>query len=122
MIILFSMSVTIIYIQINRGNIDMIKHIVMWTIKKEVDGVSKEENLKKLQTMLVGLKSTIPVIQKLEAGLNFNPGAMAFDIVLYSEFRNKEDLEIYQKHPDHVRVGDYIGKVRDLRAVVDYEV
>ncbi len=93
----------------------------MWTIKQNVDGVLKEDNLKILQSMLEGLKNAIPVIHTLEVGLNFNPSETAYDIVLFSEFRSKDDLEIYQKHPAHMNVADYIGKVRELRAVIDYE-
>ncbi len=100
----------------------MIKHIVMWTIKEEPGGTTKNEVLPKLRSMLEGLKDSIPAVQKLEVGFNFNTSATAYDIVLYSEFRSREDLDTYQKHPEHVRVGDYIGKVRNLRAVVDYEV
>lgn len=94
----------------------------MWTIKKNVEGIPKEENLKKMQSMLEGLQSTIPIIQSLEIGLNFNPSDAAYDIVLYSEFRSRADLEIYQRHPDHVKAAEYIGKIREHRAVVDYEI
>jgi hypothetical protein len=104
------------------GELKMIKHIVMWTIKKNADGATKEELMKIVKVMLEGLKETIPVVQALEVGVNFNPSDTAYDIVLTSEFKNKHDLEIYQKHPDHVKVGDFVGRVRELRAVVDYEV
>ncbi|MGD0337249.1 MAG: Dabb family protein [Bacteroidota bacterium] len=100
----------------------MIKHIVMWKIKKNVDELSKEKNLKKMKSMLEELKEKISVIHALEVGCNFNPSTMAYDIVLYSEFRNKDDLETYQKHPDHVRVSDFVGSIRESRAVVDYEM
>ncbi|MGL5244279.1 MAG: Dabb family protein [Sarcina sp.] len=33
-----------------------------------------------------------------------------------------EDLNSYQKHPEHVKVGEFISKVRDGRVVVDYEI
>ena len=104
------------------GRLNMIKHIVMWTIKTNVDGATKEEIVKILKVMLEGLKETIPVIHALEVGVNVNPGDTAYDIVLMSEFKSRNDLEIYQKHPDHVKVADFVGRVRELRAVVDYEV
>ena len=34
----------------------------------------------------------------------------------------KEDLELYQKHPEHLKVAEFIGKARERRAVVDYHV
>jgi Stress responsive A/B Barrel Domain len=40
--------------------------------------------------------------------------------VLYSEFNTEQDLELYQKHPEHVKVAEFIAKARERRAVVDY--
>jgi hypothetical protein len=41
---------------------------------------------------------------------------------LYSAFESKQDLEIYQQHPEHQKVGAFIAKVRTGRAVVDYQI
>ena len=35
---------------------------------------------------------------------------------------NKVDLKIYQNHPEHLKVIDFLRKVRDKRTVVDYEI
>ncbi|WP_420862724.1 Dabb family protein [Tissierella carlieri] len=29
---------------------------------------------------------------------------------------------MYQKHPNHVKIAEYIGKIRESRVVVDYEI
>lgn len=100
----------------------MVKHIVMWNLKEFADGRSKEENLREMEARLLGLKSTIEEIQFLEVGISFNESEDAFDIVLYSEFRDREGLELYQGHPEHVKVRDFIREVRMERKVVDYEV
>lgn len=97
----------------------MIKHIVMWTIK-DTDSISKEENKNKLVKELNDLPVKISQIKKFEVGLNFNTSDAAYDIVLYSEFESRDDLNIYQKHPDHVKVAELVGRIRDKRAVVDY--
>lgn len=34
--------------------------------------------------------------------------------------KNIEDLEKYQNHPEHVKVAEFIAKVREDRIVVDY--
>ncbi|MFH1941680.1 MAG: Dabb family protein [bacterium] len=100
----------------------MVKHIVMWNLKEFADGRSKEENLREMEARLLGLKSTIEEIQFLEVGISFNESEDAFDIVLYSEFRDRESLELYQGHPEHVKARDFIREVRMERKVVDYEV
>ena len=99
----------------------MIKHIVMWTLKERADGFSKEEIAVKIQRELNALKEKISAIYHIETGLNFNQTEAAFDIALYSEFKTKEDLATYQKHPDHVKVAEFINNVRLERAVVDFE-
>ena len=100
----------------------MIKHIVVWKLKESAEGCSKIENAKKMKAMLEGLQSVIKEIQYIEVGLNVNSSEAAYDIVLYSEFQSREALEIYQKHPEHERVGEFVGKVRLERKVVDYEI
>jgi len=100
----------------------MIKHIVMWRLKDEALGASKEENAHRLKETLLALKDMIEELKAVEVGLNFNLSPAAFDVVLYSEFENREGLEAYQNHPQHVKVAEFVGEIRTDRAVVDYEV
>ncbi len=100
----------------------MIKHIVMWKLKDSARGVSKQDNANELKTVLEGLKEKIDVIIKIEVGINFNKSDAAYDVALYSVFDSKEDLQTYQKHPDHVKVVDFVNEIRDERVVVDYEI
>lgn len=100
----------------------MIKHIVMWKVKDNHNGKDKKELMIELQARLVSLKETIKEIKEMEVGMNFNPSEAAFDVVLYSVFDSKDALQGYQKHPDHVKVAEYVGEIRTARAVVDYEI
>jgi len=99
----------------------MIKHIVLWTLKEQAEGGSKAENLLKVKSALEALKEKIPGIVFLEVGINFDPTPEAFDISIYAEFKNEEDLKVYQKHPEHLKVVELLKKVRDKKAVVDYK-
>ncbi len=99
----------------------MIKHIVMWKLKDRHNGETKNEIIKNVKNMLEGLTAKINEIKELEVGTNFNPSDAAYDVVLYSVFNSREDLDIYQKHPDHLNVAGYISEVRTDRAVVDYD-
>lgn len=100
----------------------MIKHIVMWKLKDNYNRMDKNEIAVKLKNELEGLKTKIPEIGKIEAGINFNPSDAAYDVVLYSEFESNEALSIYQKHPDHVKIAEFVSEVRTERCVVDYEL
>ena len=100
----------------------MIRHIVLWTLKEHAEGSSREENLKKVKSELESLKNKIPVIQSMHVGINFDTSSDAFDIILNADFNNKEDLKIYQEHPEHLKVVQFLRKVRDKRVVADYEI
>ncbi|MCX7884327.1 MAG: Dabb family protein [Caloramator sp.] len=100
----------------------MIKHIVAWKLKKESEGNNKEENAKIIKSKLEALKETITEIKHIEVGININNSDVAYDVVLYSEFETLEDLEKYQKHPEHVKIAEFIGKVKENRIVVDYKI
>ncbi|MGL5614696.1 MAG: Dabb family protein [Sarcina sp.] len=95
----------------------MIKHIVVWKLK---DG--NKENGIKIKEDLEGLKEKISEIKSIEVGLNYNETEAAYDVVLYSEFDSKEDLNSYQVNPYHKEVGAFVGSVTYGRVVVDYVV
>jgi hypothetical protein len=92
----------------------------MWKFKEFAENNGKLENMNIIKSRLEALVGKIPEIKKLEVGININKSPAAFDMTLYSEFENEEALEIYQKHPEHVKVSEFVTRVRDDRAVVDY--
>jgi hypothetical protein len=100
----------------------MIKHIVMWKLKDFAEGKSKAENAKEVKRLLEGLHGRILGLKAIEVGINIEPSEQAYDVVLYSEFDNMEALNTYQKHPEHLKVGEFVGKVREARTVVDYVI
>lgn len=100
----------------------MIKHIVMWKIKENVEGRSKLENGKLVKDRMEALKNEIKEIINIEVGLNIVEAEQAYDIALYSEFASLEDLNIYQKHPAHLEVVKFAGQFLESRVVIDYEV
>jgi hypothetical protein len=92
----------------------------MWKLKDFAEGASKKENALKIKASLEGLKSKIKEVKYLEVGISASDAADFYDMVLISEFKDLRDLESYQKHPEHVKAAEFIGKVRLERKVVDY--
>lgn len=99
----------------------MIKHIVMWTLKENAEGNTKEQNAKLIKEKLEGLFGKVPQIKKIEVGVSYRHDKEDWDVVLISEFESKKDLDEYQNHPIHNVVAQFIGKVREKRACVDFE-
>lgn len=102
----------------------MIKHIVMWTLKDQAEGRDKAANAAEMQSRLLALKGKLPQAVELEVavGAEIFAAVPETDVVLYSSFRTKEDLQTYAVHPLHLEVVDFIKKVVSERRVVDYEV
>ncbi len=100
----------------------MVKHIVFWKLKPKAEGGTREENAHRIQVLVEALAGKIPGCRRLEVGIDFERSDAAWDLALYSEFDDRAALDAYQKHPEHVMVATFIGKVRESRAVVDYEV
>lgn len=100
----------------------MIKHIVLFKLADEAEGKTKAENAVIIKEQLEALKGLIPEIQYISVEINHkNADKDNYDIILDSEFKNLEDLNTYAIHPEHLRVGDYVKKVRISRAAIDYE-
>jgi hypothetical protein len=100
----------------------MLKHVVMWKFKDSAEGGSREQNLKKAKGLIESLKGRIPEIRQLEVGIDVSQSEQSYDLVLSSEFADVNALLAYQKHPDHVRVVEFLRKVHGGRIVVDYLV
>lgn len=92
----------------------------MWKFKEEAEGLTKEENLLKVKTMLEALPEKIDFIRHIEVNMNVNFNGSNFDAVLISEFDSIEDVNRYRVHPDHKKISSYVSLVREDRASVDY--
>ena len=100
----------------------MIRHIVMWKLKEHHDGMSRHETAAKAKAHLDALWGVIPEIRRIETGVNAIESEAAWDLVLSADFDDAAALERYQKHPEHVKVAEFIAKIRESRAVVDYQI
>lgn len=97
----------------------MIKHIVLWKLAEEADGRTKAENMKIMKEQLEKLVDLVPELISAEVGLNLN--GEEYDAALTCTFQSMEDLKIYDAHPEHMKVREFISKVRLSRIAVDYE-
>lgn len=94
----------------------------MWKLKDFAEGCNKRENALKLKAALESLKVKINKIIEIEVGINYTDSTFACDVVLYSIFNSKEDLDIYKVHPEHLKVVEFVQKIIESRSVVDYEI
>ncbi len=99
----------------------MIKHIVMFKLK-EANGKSAVENAKEAQAMAAQLKDAIPTLEKIEAVCSTSQADQSnYELALICDFKDMEGLNAYQTHPAHLKFGEFISRVRESRACIDYE-
>ena len=94
----------------------MIKHIVIYTLKEDVN---KDDAVKIIASVLEPLVGVIPGLTKMEIRRTYQGG---MDYALYSEFDSKESLANYASHPAHLAAKDHFWHMLDTRVCADYEV
>ena len=90
----------------------------MWKFSEE----NKKENMNTYKKMLMALPPIIKEVKHMEVGKELNVGQGNYDMVLISEFKSMEDMQIYKEHPEHVKALEFCKTVCIERACVDYEV
>lgn len=101
----------------------MIKHIVFFGLQDNAEGHTKIENAQIIKQGLLALKDKIPYLVSSEIGINIpNASKTDHDICLVCEFKSWDDLNNYAVHPEHLKIIEYISKVKTTRSAVDYEI
>ena len=93
----------------------MIKHIVFTKFENPT------EQAPEASRQLLALKDKIPQIVTIETGTDFLHSERSFDLALIVTFKTREDLKIYDTHPEHEAVRLYIKTHRTATATVDFE-
>ena len=100
----------------------MIRHIVMWRLMDKAHGNDRQTNAYLIKEKLEALQGKMPGMTALEVGIDFSRSETSGDVVLYSEFVNREALKSYQAHSEHLALIPFIGDATTERRIVDYEV
>ena len=96
----------------------MVTHSVFWKLAQNAQGGTKEENARIIKQRLEALVGVVPGLLSAHVGLNVNGGE--YDAALVSEFSDMEALEAYDTHPEHMKIREFVKKVRLSRASVDF--
>jgi hypothetical protein len=100
----------------------MINHVVLFKLKEFETLEEKSAMLLDIKSKLLALQDFIEELKYIEVGLNHTLESSSFDVCLISHFESFEDLDRYQVHPEHVKVGGFIKSVAVSRAAVDYKI
>ncbi|MCF8304235.1 MAG: Dabb family protein [Bacteroidales bacterium] len=98
----------------------MLKHIVMFKMKADEGEQARKQNVEELKRRLDALPGKIEDIRGYEVGINENDNRASYDAVLISVFEGEDELNRYRKHPEHIKVLDFIKQTVESTAAVDY--
>ena len=99
----------------------MVKHVVLFQLKADMDAALKEEIMLQFKQAIEALPAKIRFIRHIEVGINRNPSE-TFDLALVSEFDSMEAVMAYSIHPEHLAAASIIGPYKAARSCVDYEL
>ena len=94
----------------------MIRHVIMWKFTEEFEGMNKDMIMDDVEEKFRHLKKTIPEIKFMSVERDVLRSARSFDMIYVTEFESLEALEVYRVHPEHVKVAEFIGKIRTAQA------
>jgi len=95
----------------------MVKHIVMFKLTD-----NSPENIESAVNVLNGMKGNIETLRFLEVGRNYSDSERSYDLVLTTHFDNRQGLDIYAGHENHLPVIKLIKSLCSHSVVVDYEM
>lgn len=98
----------------------MVKHVVLFKLKEMLEQTEKSRLTALFKEAIEVLPRKMDFIRHIEVGGNINPSE-TFDIALYCELDNMEDVNRYASHPDHIAAAGIIKPYIAVRSCVDYE-
>lgn len=95
----------------------MVDHIVLFAVKEDAAG----EEVEDLLSSLAALKDEIPSVRDFSMGEDFSGRAGGYTHALFARFEDRDGLQEYLKHPEHLAVVEKLEAHTSGRLVADYE-
>lgn len=95
----------------------MLTHIVIWKYRADVSAEERQEHAARLRK----LREIIPEVESLSVGFDVLGLPRSYDLGLVAVFRDREGLEAYTVHPEHVAVVQLGRIITEHIASVDFE-
>jgi hypothetical protein len=95
----------------------VIDHLVLFAARAD----APREDLEDLLATLRALKGSVPSVVDLSVGEDFSGRGGEYTHGLFARFEDREGLQEYLKHPEHVAGVEKLDAFTTGRLVVDYE-
>lgn len=101
----------------------MVKHIILWTLKEELNAGQKEAVKKEIKAELESLVGKVPGLLSVTVNIEGRLDSSNADLMLDCTLESEAALKAYAVHPAHVEVAN--TKVRpytSVRSCLDFEI
>lgn len=95
----------------------MIDHLVLFAVKEN----ASENDVKDLLSSLAALEDKVPSVVDFSVGEDFSGRAGEYTHALFARFENRQGLQEYLGHPEHLAVVEKLDAHTSGRLVADYE-
>ena len=95
----------------------MVDHLVFFAVKDD----ASEEDVEDLLGSIRGLKDEVSGIVDFSAGKDFSGRAGDYTHALFARFQDRDGLQEYLGHPEHLAVVEKLDAHTSGRLVADYE-
>jgi quinol monooxygenase YgiN len=93
----------------------MIRHIVMWKMRRPTDAP-------RFKHLLESCKGLVPGMLEFDVAVRSPSLEATQDVVLVSAFVDEASMQAYLNHPHHQSVAKVLADMRASRDVLDYDV
>lgn len=98
----------------------MVKHVILWTLKPDIEEPEKKRIKTHIKMALEGLSGKISGLREIKVNITPLESSNA-ELMLDSIFDSEEALKAYSTHPLHVAVADkYVRPFTAARTCMDY--
>ena len=95
----------------------MLTHIVVWKYKPDIEQPIRDDHVAQLRR----LASVIKEIESLSVGFDVLHLPRSYDTGLVASFRDRNALEAYTVHPEHVKAANFGRSISEHVASADFE-
>lgn len=95
----------------------MVDHLVFFAVKDDATDKAVEDLLSSIR----GLQDSVGSVVDMSVGQDFSGRAGDYTHALFARFEDRDGLQEYMEHPDHLSVVEKLGERTTGRLVIDYE-
>ena len=101
----------------------MVKHIILWTLRPELQDEEKDKIKADIKRELEALKGQVPGLVEITVNIDNRLDSSNCDLMLNSTLESPAALKAYATHPAHVHVADtFVRPYTSQRTCLDFEV